>query len=460
MYFKIMVWLLRRSQIFDSKYYLSEYPDVASSSIEPILHYCRYGWREGRQPAPNVDPEHIALGLIGRWFPNRNPLLVWLLLGRWLGWTLAWQPISKLDDRNEWEKADIIFVLHEATRTGAPIFAIRLARWLRDKKGMSPAIILLRGGVMFPEWAKEFPCLPVFRLHHDAIPEHLSKLIMDKETIYFNSLASLKTWNWISGYDGNVIIHCHESAESLDLYLDNLRNIAEIKPEMIAVNEGLCGPIEEIIGKKPVLVPPAIDFTAGRRAAHDERDRGRESRHLVVGCGKASWRKGADLFCQVAATLIKEVPDIDFQWIGGEADVDMASKIAEFDLSKRVKLLGEVENPLPLLARASVLALTSRDDPFPLVALEAASCGVPIVCFDVMANGVGKLVTQGLGDMVPAFDTCAMAAAIARLLRETELRSVASQKAIQVAAAFDIETIGPSIYAVICDCKRNRALNS
>ena len=42
-------------QLFDSKYYLSEYPDVAESGINPLAHYLNHGAREGRDPHPLFD---------------------------------------------------------------------------------------------------------------------------------------------------------------------------------------------------------------------------------------------------------------------------------------------------------------------------------------------------------------------------------------------------------------------
>ena len=41
---------IRRSGLFDTEWYLSRYPDVAASGIDPLEHYCRYGWRRGRDP--------------------------------------------------------------------------------------------------------------------------------------------------------------------------------------------------------------------------------------------------------------------------------------------------------------------------------------------------------------------------------------------------------------------------
>jgi hypothetical protein len=38
---------------FDVAFYLEQYPDVAEAGVDPILHYCTEGWREGRDPHPN-----------------------------------------------------------------------------------------------------------------------------------------------------------------------------------------------------------------------------------------------------------------------------------------------------------------------------------------------------------------------------------------------------------------------
>ena len=44
------IWTIRRSGLFDAEWYLSRYPDVATSGLDPLEHYCRYGWRRGRDP--------------------------------------------------------------------------------------------------------------------------------------------------------------------------------------------------------------------------------------------------------------------------------------------------------------------------------------------------------------------------------------------------------------------------
>ncbi len=47
---RVLLRHVRVSFHFDSKFYLSRYPDVAASGIHPLLHYLRYGAKELRNP--------------------------------------------------------------------------------------------------------------------------------------------------------------------------------------------------------------------------------------------------------------------------------------------------------------------------------------------------------------------------------------------------------------------------
>lgn len=49
------------SELFDTTWYLKKYPDVAVSEIDPILHYIRYGVKEGRNPTPWFDTNKYLL---------------------------------------------------------------------------------------------------------------------------------------------------------------------------------------------------------------------------------------------------------------------------------------------------------------------------------------------------------------------------------------------------------------
>ena len=74
--------LVRRSQLFDTAWYLEEYPDVAAACLEPVRHFLDKGWREGRNPSSAFDTadyleRHLDVARAGA-----NPLVHYLRRGQ------------------------------------------------------------------------------------------------------------------------------------------------------------------------------------------------------------------------------------------------------------------------------------------------------------------------------------------------------------------------------------------
>jgi hypothetical protein len=55
---------LDASGLFDAAWYLAINPDVRDAGSQPLLHFCRYGWREGRWANRYFDPA---------WYLQCNP---------------------------------------------------------------------------------------------------------------------------------------------------------------------------------------------------------------------------------------------------------------------------------------------------------------------------------------------------------------------------------------------------
>lgn len=47
---------------FDADYYLRSYPDVGRTAIDALVHFQRWGWREGRNPLPGLDMRRLLNG--------------------------------------------------------------------------------------------------------------------------------------------------------------------------------------------------------------------------------------------------------------------------------------------------------------------------------------------------------------------------------------------------------------
>jgi hypothetical protein len=81
--------MVAASALFDRKWYLAQYPDVASKGLDPALHYVSHGAAEGRDPGPRFNTRwylktHKDVAAAGL-----NPLLHYLLHGETEGREIA-----------------------------------------------------------------------------------------------------------------------------------------------------------------------------------------------------------------------------------------------------------------------------------------------------------------------------------------------------------------------------------
>ncbi|TVQ87604.1 MAG: glycosyltransferase [Chromatiaceae bacterium] len=110
--------------------------------------------------------------------------------------------------------------------------------------------------------------------------------------------------------------------------------------------------------------------------------------------------------------------------------------VRRLGLAGRVALPGFIAAPLPWIARARLLVLTSRREGLGNVLIEAMALGRPVVATDC-PGGVRDLLADGrLGPLVPVGDTAALARAMAAVLAAPP----ASTALIAAVAPYEIET--------------------
>jgi len=142
----------------------------------------------------------------------------------------------------------------------------------------------------------------------------------------------------------------------------------------------------------------------------------RKGERLVVGmCGQGSPRKGADIFLASA----EAAPDCDFLWVGGwapdEAEINDAYEAYVEKKLPNFYVAGAVENPYAHIALMDLFFLSSREDPNPLVLVEAMALRVPLLCFSrttAVADRLGRsaILCHGLpnvGEAVRVINACA-----------------------------------------------------
>lgn len=77
--------LIKRSGLFDAKWYLEQYPDIAEDKRlrrEPALHYLLHGGHEGRNPGPAFDSVFYLATYADVKESGENPLVHYLKYGQ------------------------------------------------------------------------------------------------------------------------------------------------------------------------------------------------------------------------------------------------------------------------------------------------------------------------------------------------------------------------------------------
>jgi glycosyltransferase involved in cell wall biosynthesis len=216
---------------------------------------------------------------------------------------------------------------------------------------------------------------------------------------------------------------------------------------------------QQIPGDRITTVHELISCTGVRKVTRAEQRRCRSwlgldpQARIVLGCGTTDWRKGPDLFVEVAArTLQKYEGPIQFVWVGAQTakeKSELGRQLAASNLNHAVQFVGAVASPLPYMLASDLFLLPSREDPFPLVCLEAADCGLPTVCF-AKAGGMPEFVATDCGAVVPFLNVDRMARAVLSFLADDALRRACGQRArTKVREQFDVSIKGRKIYEVL-----------
>jgi glycosyltransferase involved in cell wall biosynthesis len=156
----------------------------------------------------------------------------------------------------------------------------------------------------------------------------------------------------------------------------------------------------------------------------------------VVGCAAAltPW-KGQHVLLEAVA----RIPELELELLGAAALKDegyaarLRARADRDDLAGRVRFLGHVDDPAPLMRRWSAGVSASTDpEASGLAFLEGLALGVPQV---VTSGGGPEEVLGAAGLVVPPDDASALAAALSRLLGEAGLWERCAAAAPAVVAA-------------------------
>jgi len=381
----------------------------------------------------------------------------------------------------------VLFLNHAATRNGASILLLQTLKWLRGQVDWHFDILVNGRGPLL----EEFQAIACTRVHRspDAILDRLPWLAESPlrphmqalyastvlpgrtfDLIYANTAATWREVSLLGARAPALLWHIHEMAYALRWTLGAGQAAETLgrATRVVAVSDAVGATLSRDFGVAPEgidvvhgFVGPA-DLSAGEREARRSRARQRlgwsESTFVVGGCGNPGWRKGTDLFVQIAKEMASTPAheNLRLLWVGGDAH---GRENLEFEQDIRLAGLKDHCHLTPSTAEVSdwycamdVFALTSREDPYPLVMLEAAAHGLPMVCFEGSGGGP-DFARHGTGLIAPYLDIRAFAAHLVTLHDSRQLRCrMGAQGLSMVQQHHVVETQGPKLLSSMQAC--------
>jgi glycosyltransferase involved in cell wall biosynthesis len=360
---------------------------------------------------------------------------------------------------------------------------LNFLRWLKANDDLEFDVKLLQGGPLVAEFEKLAPTeviassatLPrrVLRrvvagpMAKFEAKELVRRLSADRYALaYVNTVVPKREMMALAEAGLPVICHVHEMDFSIRYWLgpEGLTSLVDPVSRFIAVSRAVR---DELVCRwhapeSKVSVVHAFTPSTTQSAKASDRAGIRTSLGLtdddvlVGGCGTLDWRKGADLFLQVARATEAEAQSrrkTHFVWLGADrASSDYYKFMHDLEqcgLQDRVTVLESTPHPGAVFAAMDVFALTSREDPFPLVMLEAAALKVPMICF-ANSGGGPEFAADGAGVVAPYLDVSAFASEISRLANDpNRRRQIGEIASSRVAERFTIERQAPKLRDII-----------
>lgn len=163
--------------------------------------------------------------------------------------------------------------------------------------------------------------------------------------------------------------------------------------------------------------------------------------NLVLCVGRLTHQKGFDLMIKAWEQVEKNIKNWTLAIVGSGEDEIMLKDLANSLKLNNVVFISRTPNVSEWYEKASIYAMSSRYEGFPMVLLEAKSKGLPIVSFDCK-TGPSELVRDTIdGLLAKDGDIDDLSSKLLFLMRQKKLRIKYSHEAIADIKRYSVESI-------------------
>ena len=372
----------------------------------------------------------------------------------------------------------VLFILHDIASAGAQLFLVRLLEWMSQHHPAMPKEVLINIlQTNIPNYGEQGQfvlervqkCGKVHFIDSSTgLPENITAIRSGYYSlVYVNTSVLGALLDSIERIPSPVIVHVHELKFWINhrLGIENFNRLFKYNPHWIACSNAVkdnlvnyCLVPSEKIDVIHSFIPTHKLLEVPEKNRQEMRDNLNlsESTFTIACCGTLDWRKGGDLIVPLLVILKEKLPPQEKfvciwvgNWMNPLSQAEMKYAMEKAGLENNIIFTGHQNYPLNYMSCADVFLLLSREDPFPLVMLEAGLCKLPVVGFDG-SGGVTEFVESDAGLLAPYLNLGLMAEKIDRLYNNPRLRQEMGENAYRKVNELYNETVlSPKILQLI-----------
>jgi glycosyltransferase involved in cell wall biosynthesis len=218
-----------------------------------------------------------------------------------------------------------------------------------------------------------------------------------------------------------------------------MKNMIQKADLLIGCAECVCDKLRIMGGQRVVLQYECVDLQFRDKLKLISQEEARKKhgiptdKYVWIMSGTVEYRKGIDLLPELAQLAGDRVHIICLGEVYSGYGYYIEQELKYYHIDN-VTISGfKKEDYYEYLLLADGFVLTSREDPFPLVMIEAASLGLPIASFN--SGGVKEFVKDGMGIIVDTNEVKDLAEAMRKIMNQETY--ISKEKLVERAEEFD-----------------------
>lgn len=348
---------------------------------------------------------------------------------------------------NQKSKSKILLIGHNCDRQGAQILLEHIAKEC-VRQGWETTLLVRNPGEMLKRYAKICPteCFLGKKDFEKVVKKYHArgyKSAICNTTVNGDLIPILKR----QGYKVETLVHELPKAIEQSHIEDRAVIIAE-QSDMVVFPSGYVHKKFEKYKKvnRYFIRPQGLyltgnhDYNYEKSLCEIKRELNIENNKIVINVAAGILRKGFDIFLRIAQDMESE-KDITFVWIG-DYDSDIYNEVLGKKKLNNLILYGYIDNSEHLAQFydcAKILMLTSREEPFGSIVLEAFHSGTPVIGFQEAGGFVDTVLPGKTGELVAFENATELKKILLELLSDEERLKKYSENCIAFSKEFQFD---------------------